>query len=219
MLDRQDSASVSHGLSITAKNFDTTGLQLAELANLSSVMTSGDLRLDTGDATYYFKEKLGYYLDYPAGIVKGSGTPPGNSPWYYPKTVSEARVLNGVLFFSLFVSANGGGCGGAGDTYTFRECDVFAPVWKNADTTLADKPFTVNNDADSNCSGVATVFSNIGGDIANVGTTGIIQAGQVKAASTAEEEVAGSTGTISTQGAMGNPGTLGQRPRAWRIIR
>jgi hypothetical protein len=219
LLDRQDSASVSHGLSITAKNFDTTGLQLADLANLSSVMTSGDLRLDAGDATYYFKEKLGYYLDYPAGIVKGSGTPPGNSPWYYPKTVSEARVLNGVLFFSLFVSANGGGCGGAGDTYTFRECDVFAPVWKNADTTLADKPFTVNNDADSNCSGVATVFSNIGGDIANVGTTGIIQAGQVKAASTAEEEVAGSTGTISTQGAMGNPGTLGQRPRAWRIIR
>ncbi len=52
-----------------------------------------------------------------------------------------------------------------------------------------------------------------------MGTTGILQAGQVKAASSAEEETIGSSGTISTQGAAGNPGTYGQRPRAWRIIR
>jgi hypothetical protein len=218
LFDRQDSASVTHGASYTGKDFDTTGLQLTDLANLSTVASTADLRLDPNDPTYYLKEKLGYYLEFPSGISKGAAVP-GFSPWYYPKTVSEARVLNGVLFFSMFVNGSGGACGGAGDTYTYRQCDIFAPVWNSASTAAADKQFTVNNDADSKCSGVTTVFSNIGGDIANVGTTGIIQAGQVKAASTAEEEVAGSTGTISTQGAMGNPGTLGQRPRAWRIIR
>lgn len=220
LFDRQDSADVTHGVSYTGKNFDTTGLQLADLADLSTVATSADLRLDPNDASYYLKEKLGYYLNYPAGSAKAVAV--GGSAFFYSKTVSEARVLDGVLFFSMFqpvASASAGSCSGAGDTYTFRECDVFAPVWNNASTAASDKAFTVNNDADSKCSGVVSVFANIGGDIANVGTTGILQAGQVKAASTAEEETIGSSGTISTQGAAGNPGTYGQRPRAWRIIR
>ncbi|MBK8727218.1 MAG: hypothetical protein IPL96_14575 [Holophagaceae bacterium] len=219
VFDRQDSASVSHGLSFSGKDFDTTGMQIGDLADLSTVTSSADLRLDPIDASYYLNQKLGYYLNMPAATAKVAPA----TGWFYPKVVTESRVLDGVLFFSMFkpLPPQGAGlCEGAGKTYTFRECDVFAPVWNNGNVdTNADATFTVNNDADSKCSGVVSTFQNIGGDIANVGTTGVLQAGQASTPTGQDEEIFGSSGTISTQGASGNPGTYGQRPRAWRIIR
>jgi hypothetical protein len=218
LLDRQDSASVSHD-AFSAKDVDSAGMTDADLADLSGVVNSAASSIDPSNDDFWMKKKLGYFLNYPAGIAK-AGPSKGGSNWFYAKTVSNATVLNGVLFFSVFQpSDTAGQCGGSGTTFTYRMCSALAPVFNNGSTAAADTAFTGTNDASNKCSGVVMTFTNIGGDATPLGTTGIIQAGQVLSTPGGDTDPGTSDGTVRVLGALGHPSSLGQRPRSWRVVR
>lgn len=200
ILDRQDSADItaSGGGSLDAK-----GSAVEDLADLTTVSSTSDTRIDSSNSAYYLKAKNGYYLNLDVGVAK----PDTSGAWFYKKVIIPAVVLDNALFFTTFMpSTTTDICAGAGISYTYRMCDVLKPLY-NSGTTQAST---------SSCSGWVYRFNDIPSRLGNVGLSGVIQAGEKynenPEGSGAKKEV--DPTFMGTGKRLDIP-----RPKAWRIIR
>lgn len=225
IFDRQDSSNVSgvSGLASGATpNLDSAGMKIgkatgdgdSDLANLTTVSSftgafSG-YSVDPSNASYYLKQKLGYKLNMGASTSKGSSS----TAYYFPKVITEALVLNGVLFFSDFLPAPGtSSCQGTGVTNTYRICNVLQPTFNSGGTNASPTSF---NGGDPTCSGIVLTFPNLPGQLTALGTGAVIQSGQ--------GSVNGAPGTIDNAGAkvggsFGKTSGFAFKPRTWRVVR
>ncbi len=221
IFDRQDSASLSGVSGVATSNLDTVGIQqgttslsgdVADLTTVSAFTgTFNGYSVNPSDPAYYLLQKVGYKLNLnPAGthLANGAG-------YFYPKTITNTVVLNGVLFFSDFFPSSGSSnaCQGTGLTNTYRICNVLQPTFNSGNVTANP---TVFNAPDPNCSGVVLTYPNLPGEITALGTSAVIQSGQGSAN--------GQPGTIDNAGAkvggsFGKTSGIGFKPRSWRIIR
>ncbi|HTL98866.1 MAG TPA: hypothetical protein VL181_08680, partial [Holophagaceae bacterium] len=212
IFDRNDSGSLSGVAKVVTTNLDTAGMsQSTDLADLTSVSSLTDTNIV--GAPYYLTQYLGYKLKMGAATAQ-----PTSGKFYYPKVITSATVLNGVLFFSDFLpgQGNSSACTGTGTTNTYRICDVMRPVFNGGNTVASSTTF---NSGSASCSGIVLTFPNLPGEITSLGTTSIIQTGQGTSSTGG-----GDSNTINNTGAnvgsgSANPNARTFKPRAWRVVR
>ncbi|BDU77424.1 pilus assembly protein [Mesoterricola sediminis] len=201
VLDRQDSADITG----TLGPIDTKGLTDDDLADLTAIASSSGTAVDSSQTNYYLKTKFGYYLNYTVGTQK-SAYVSAQDRYAYQKTVTPSVVLNRVLFFSTYTpEATSTACSGSGYSYSFRMCDVLAPVFNNGAQAVATPGSLCDN-------GWYGSFNDISSEMATIGLAGVLQTGEVRNGATG-------SGTIGTQPGPGKPPSTMPRIRAWRIIR
>jgi hypothetical protein len=217
IFDRQDSSSLSGVSGVLTSNLDTPGIQqgksssdgdVADLTTVSAFTgTFNGYSVDPANSAFYLKQKLGYKLNMGSATAKSGG-------YFFPKVITNTVVLNGVLFFSDFLPANGtDACKGTGITNTYRICNVLQPTFNSGTASASATSF---NGGDPTCSGIVLTYPNLPGEITALGTAAVIQSGQ--------GSNGGDPGTISNAGAQvggsfGKTGGFGFKPRSWRIIR
>lgn len=225
VFDRQDS-SILTGNTPSATDVDTKGLLDTNLADLSSVASLTDGRIDPTNASYFLKTGFGYYLKtygfnettsaLATSLAKSAGNPDhGGSDYYYAKVISAPVVLEGAGFFSTFLARDeAGACRGTGNTITYRLCNIMAPVYNDGQAVADGSEF---NDQAANCSGRVLTFVNIAGEFTSLGSSAVVQTGSGRTS----DGSAGTIGTAGTQtgGAMASSGGFAFRPKSWRIIR
>lgn len=211
IFDRNDSAAISGVSAIHSTNMDVDGIrQATDLADLTAVSSYSDPNLVGAPA--YLSQYLGYKLKMGATTSQGS-----SGTYFYPKVITNALVLSGVLFFSDFLPGQGntGSCTGSGITNTYRVCDIIRPTF-NGGNTNADS--TTFNGGSSNCTGIILSFPNLPGELTAIGTIGILQTGQGTATSGGGIPSINTTGTSAGSGGGKNSQKY-FRPRTWRVIR
>lgn len=207
ILDRQDSANITGSLGkVDLKGFTDATTSGGDLTDLTAVTSTSDSNISP--AYPYLKTKFGYQLSFTMGTTKPATS--GSTGSFYQKGVTSPLVLNGALFFSHYTPNNSSSvCGGSGTTYTYRMCDVLAPVYANG---------TVKADASADgCNGWAVSYNDIPSELASVGLGAVLQAGEV--------QTTGDTGNTEGSGKSlvtpisGPPLSKLLRPRAWRVVR
>jgi hypothetical protein len=223
LFDRQDSASLTGNTPApaNASSLDMNGLTDADLMDLTAVSTETDTKLNSLSNSYYLKTKFGYKLllgSSSSKLVTDSG-----GANFYPKATSSPTVLDGVLFFSVFVpgivtdpniSTEQAACSGTGQTNIYRIGNVLAPIFSSG-TTTAD--LTKTDTSVASYSGRVVSFANIPGPLAGLGSVGILVSGQGKTST-------GTAGSIATAGTeaeiiKGKVQNLKFRLKTWRIVR
>ncbi|MBI1753613.1 MAG: hypothetical protein HY014_08710 [Acidobacteria bacterium] len=205
VFDRQDSA-----------DLPTVGGLPSDVNTLAGAITDAQLSNQTGTSlpgnTSYLGNNvnLGYYLSF----SKTTDTTVIPNITSYEKSYLASMVMNGGLIFSTFkpsTSAAAGttGCGGAGNTYTFRMCDALAPVFNSGAAAVAG----VNDKKQAGCNGYVFSWTNLAGDLTAIGSRMILQSGQDTPTGTA------TASNVKIQDLVVEGGTNAFAPRAWRTVR
>lgn len=217
IFDRNDSSAISGVSAIHSTNLDVDGIrQDSDLADLTAVSSYTDAMLVGAPA--YLSQKLGYKL-----LMGGATSQGASGMYFYPKVITAAQVLKGVLFFSDFLPGqnNTGACTGSGVTNTYRVCDIMRPTFNGGNTIASSTSF---NGSTPNCTGIILSFANLPGELTALGSMGIIQTGQGTPTSGPGGGAGGVPPSINTTGTSvgsgsGDPSQRYYRPRTWRVIR
>jgi len=204
VFDRQDSADLPTTGGLPNSNVNTLAGAVtdSQLSNQTGTTTTGNTSY-LGNNAY-----LGYYLTF------SKTTDATTSITTFEKSYLASMVVNGGLIFSTFkpsTSAAAGttGCGGAGNTFTFRMCDALAPVFNNAAAASAG----VNDKTKAGCNGYVFSWTNLAGDLTAIGSRMILQSGQDTPTGGA------TTSNVKIQDLVVQGGTIAFAPRAWRTVR
>lgn len=204
VFDRQDSADLptSGGLPNSNVDINVGAVTDNQLSDQTGTTTPGDTSY-LGNNSY-----LGYKL------IFSKTTDPTTLVTTYEKSYLNSLVTNGGLVFSTFKpstssAASSTGCGGAGNTYTFRMCDALAPVFNNGGAATAG----VNDKLLAGCNGYVFSWTNLAGDLTSIGSRMVLQSGQDT------PTAAGTTSNVKIQDLIVQGGTTAFAPRAWRTVR
>jgi hypothetical protein len=190
VFDRQDSKLLG---------LDSSPIKSGNLTNMTGQSSSNAAVVTPGSGSYYLDTTYGYYINFPAPIPAATG--------YIPKGINEPTVLSGVLFYSYFTPTSGGVClPGGGFTFSYRVCDVMAPVDSG---DVADPSIACTNGQVGQWAGVASNFG-------KRGTVAVSQAGGVVGTDASGNMVG--TGMIAIGTIQGSRSERFPKPRVWRSV-